>query len=71
MYGNRRILSEAWVNIVLARGYELKSKCGGRAYGKGGMRGQMLLVLPEQKRVIAWQGYGSTDLTETAINYKD
>ena len=71
MYGSRRILSETWVGTVLARGYELKSKCGGRAYGKGGMRGQMLLVLPEQKRVIAWQGYGSADLTEAAINYKD
>ena len=71
MYGSRRILSENWVRTVLSRGYELKPKCGGRAYGKGGMRGQMLLVLPEQKRVIAWQGYGSTDLTEAAINYKD
>ena len=71
IYGNRRILSETWVRTVLARGYELKPKCGGRAYGKGGMRGQMLLVLPEQKRVIAWQGYGSADLTEAAINYKD
>ena len=71
MYGSRRILSENWVRTVLARGYELKPRCGGRAYGKGGMRGQMLLVLPEQKRVIAWQGYGSADLTEAAINYKD
>ena len=71
MYGNRRILSENWVRTVLARGYELKSKCGGRAYGKGGMRGQMLLVLPEQRRAIAWQGYGSTDLTEAAVNYEE
>ena len=71
MYGNRRILSENWVRTVLARGYELKSKCAGRAYGKGGMRGQMLLVLPEQRRVIAWQGYGSADLTEAAVNYEE
>lgn len=71
MYGSRRILSEDWVGTVLSRGYELKPKCAGRAYGKGGMRGQMLLVLPEQRRVLAWQGYGSADLTEAAINYKD
>lgn len=71
MYGSRRILSEDWVGTALSRGYELKPRCGGRAYGKGGMRGQMLLVLPEQKRVIAWQGYGNADLTEAAINYKD
>ena len=71
MYGSRRILSEDWVGTALSRGYELKPKCGGRAYGKGGMRGQMLLVLSEQRRVVAWQGYGSADLTEAAINYKD
>lgn len=71
MYGSRRILSEDWVGTVLSRGYELKPKCAGRAYGKGGMRGQMLLVLPEQRRALAWQGYGSADLTEAAINYKD
>ena len=71
MYGSRRILSEAWVGTVLSRGYELEPKCDGRAYGKGGMRGQMLLVLPEQKRVIAWQGYGSADLTDSAVNYKE
>ena len=71
VYGERRILSEEWVSTVLSRGYELKPKCGTRAYGKGGMRGQMLLVLPEQGRVLAWQGYGSSDLTEAAISYKD
>ena len=71
MYGSRRILSEDWVGTVLSRGYELKPKCAGRAYGKGGMRGQMLLVLPEQRRELAWQGYGSADLTEVAVNYKE
>ena len=71
VYGNRRILSESWVETVLSRGYELKPKRNGRAYGKGGMRGQMLLILPEQKRVLAWQGYGSADLTDAAVNYKE
>ena len=71
MYGSRRILSKNWVATVLSRGYELKPKCGGRAYGKGGMRGQMLLVIPEQKRIVAWQGYGSTDLTDAAVSYKE
>ena len=69
LYGERRILSEKWVKITLERGYELKPKCGGKAYGKGGMRGQMLLVLPEQGRVFAWIGYGSPDLTEAATYY--
>ena len=70
-YGNKRILSEEWVSTVLSRGYELKPRCGGRAFGKGGMRGQMLLILPEQNRVVAWQGYGSADIIPAAINYKD
>ena len=69
LYGEQRILSEEWVGMTLEHGYELKSKCGGRAYGKGGMRGQMLLVLPEQGRVFAWLGYGSPDLCEAAAGY--
>ena len=69
LYGARRILSEEWVRMVRERGYELKSKSGGKAYGKGGMRGQMLLILPEQERVFAWIGYGSPDLTEAAAGY--
>ena len=70
LFGTRRILSEEWVKTVLERGYELNPK-GDAAYGKGGMRGQMLLVLPKQGRVFAWLGYGSPDLTDAAVSYTE
>ncbi len=57
VYGGRRILSQQWVDTVLTRGYELnRVSAESTAYGKGGMRGQMLLVIPEEDRVAAWQG---------------
>jgi len=72
MYGGRRLLSEAWVKLVLDRGYELRPVGHGAAYGKGGMNGQMLLVIPGQNRVVAWQGYlqdGQRDLIRFACEY--
>ena len=61
VYNGRRILSQAWVDTVLTRGYEL-NRVGPdtTAYGKGGMRGQMLMVIPEEGRVAAWQGCEDT-----------
>lgn len=58
VYHGRRYLSEEWVNLVRARGYEL-GRVGIRdAFGKGGAFGQMLLIIPEESRVVAWQGFG-------------
>lgn len=56
-YGGKRIISEDWVKTVLDRGYEIKSMCGGRAYGKGGMCGQMMMLIPEKNRAVAWHAY--------------
>lgn len=56
VWQGKRILSPNWVNTVRSRGYELNSVGVGEAFGKGGMRGQMLLIVPEEDRVIAWQG---------------
>ena len=55
-----RYLSKEWVDIVLTRGYEMRpiDKATG-AYGKGGMHGQKLAVMPQQRRVVAWHGNGS------------
>ena len=60
-YRHRRYLSEDWVRQTLARGYELRALCGGAAYGKGGMRGQQLMVIPAQRRVVAWHAFGAYD----------
>lgn len=52
MYKENRIISQEWVNIVIERGYELKSSNTG--YGKGGMRGQYLYVNFKHNVAVAW-----------------
>lgn len=72
-YRGKRYLSEEWVEMVLSRGYELQSVGVGKAFGKGGMRGQMLLVIPEEDRVVAWQGFheeGPYPFTEFSACYR-
>ncbi len=59
IYGGQRLLSEKWVNTVIEKGYELRPTGVGAAYAKGGMRGQMLIIVPETNRVVAWQGFES------------
>ena len=63
VYNGRRILSEDWVNLSLMRPYEFTPR-GFNTYGKGGMRGQMLLVIPEKRRVVAWTACDDGDTTE-------
>ena len=53
-YAGKRIISEDWVKTVLDRSYEIKPIGEGRAYGKGGMRGQMMMFVPEKNRAVAW-----------------
>ena len=59
LWQGRRILSEDWVAQTLRKGYELRPT--GKGYGKGGMLGQMLFVLPGQERVLAWHGHGEDE----------
>ena len=56
LWQGQRLLSQQWVDTVRSRGYELKPTGTGLSFGKGGMRGQMLLIIPETNRVAAWQG---------------
>jgi CubicO group peptidase (beta-lactamase class C family) len=70
-YKGKRILSEEWVKTVIDNGYELKSCGGGKAYGKGGMRGQKMMVVPAQNRVVAWLGCGDNGFTDFCANYED
>ena len=78
MYGGvwkgRRLLSEQWVNTVLENQYEFAPKGAGRAYGKGGMLGQNLMVVPKQQRVVAWQAadsLGQENLIDFVCDYQD
>lgn len=69
MYEGMRILSEEFVNIVLSRHYELACLVDGVAYGKGGMRGQMIMVLPKAKKSVAWTGCGDNAFHSFVIKY--
>ena len=60
-YAGKRILSEHWTRLVLERGYELCPAGKNGAYGKGGMYGQMLVVFPEDERVLAWHSHDGRD----------
>ena len=68
MYGDKRILSQGWVQTVLDRGYEFRSYDKGVSFRKGGMRGQMLIIVPRMKRVMAWLGCGENDFTSVATS---
>lgn len=69
MFEDKRILSEDFVNTVLCRHYELACLVDGVAYGKGGMRGQMLMVLPKAKKAVAWTGCGDNAFHNFVIKY--
>ena len=51
-----RILSEEWVDLVLANHYEFKDQ-GNGWLGKGGMCGQMLTFHMEKGLAVAWHSY--------------
>ena len=69
VYEGRRLLSEGWVDTVLSKGYELKLQKNGKAYGKGGMRGQRLMLLPHSHRVVAWLGCGNNAFGDFVAEY--
>lgn len=68
-----KILSKEWCDLVRERGYELKQVTSdSTAYGKGGMCGQNLLIIPEKDRVVAWHAYDhrcNKVMTEFVIRY--
>ncbi len=57
IWKDKRIISEKWVRTVLERQYELSPVGNTDAYHKGGMRGQNLMVIPSQGRVVGWIGH--------------
>ena len=57
VWNGQRIISKEWVDTVLEREYEFHWNGAHTAYGKGGMFGQNLTVIPGKNRVVAWHGY--------------
>lgn len=67
-YMGHQIVSEAWVNTVLQRGY-LQTIGSAGAYGHAGMRGQMVMILPEQRLAVAWHGFSSENPKTWVASY--
>ncbi|MBQ1217871.1 MAG: beta-lactamase family protein [Clostridia bacterium] len=59
-----RLLSREWIDLTLERGYEFNPVGSRGGYGKGGMYGQMLLVLPHEGCALAWQGHDGAAKSE-------
>ena len=59
VYRGKRLLSEEWVDMVLAREYTYEWDITGRWFFKGGMYGQKQIGLPYQNRAVAFQAYGA------------
>lgn len=56
LWKEERILSEKWIDLVIKNGYEFTHIRNGW-YGKGGMRGQLLMFNREKGKVIACHSY--------------
>lgn len=74
-WDGHRILSEAWLRLVREREYEFYwSSPAHVSYGKSGMFGQRLQILPIAGRAVAWHGYGGEydgELLHFAESYPD
>ncbi|MBO7358208.1 MAG: beta-lactamase family protein [Clostridia bacterium] len=60
LYKGKRILSEEWTDLAVAKEFALNRYGRKGTYGKGGMYGQELLIVPYQDRVIAVQSFSET-----------
>ena len=73
VYRGERFLSREWTDMAVSRCYAL-APCGPNgAYGKGGMYGQELLVLPGQNRGVAVQAFADSlnELNDWIFAYGD
>ncbi|MBR5452669.1 MAG: beta-lactamase family protein [Clostridia bacterium] len=66
-YKGKRYLSKEWVDMVLEREYEFHRTGIGLSYCKGGMAGQMIMVVPEKNTAIAWHACMNDDIREDII----
>ena len=60
------VISKEWVDKVFSEGYELKP-IGNNWYGKGGMRGQLLILNPEKGIAVACHSYENKSLNGVLI----
>ena len=71
----KRILSKEWVKYSLENKITFRPNGVGKSYSKGGMREQLIVVVPEEKRVVAWQSMRPEDdvqgFIRIAAEYRD
>ncbi len=70
LWRGRRILSGEWVDLAVNRGFAWGWDREHRMCSKGGMRGQLLLFLPETRRAVAIQSFEGA-VGETAAFARD
>lgn len=73
MYGDKRILSEEWVNLSVEKEYGLRWSDDKTCYSKGGMNGQTLTVIPSKNIAFAIQSYGGDcgAVSQWIFDYKE
>ncbi len=68
----KQLLSSNWCRMAKEKPYEFKALHENGAYGKGGMMGQMLILVPQQNRIVAWHAFerkANTKLVRFAAEY--
>lgn len=53
----KQVLSEVWCRMAKEKPFEFRVIHENGSYGKGGMMGQMLMIIPEHNRVVAWHAF--------------
>lgn len=57
VWEGKRLLSREWIDLAIAREYELHPRTPAGWIGKGGMYGQIVLFNREKNAAIAWLGH--------------
>lgn len=70
VYNGQRILSEAWVDTVISRGFEfLRREESADLIGKGGMHGQIIMFSESHPYAFAWHSYEPTGRSKTLVQF--
>ena len=73
VYRGQRVLSEEWCKMAVEKQFTFEWDSEHKIYFKGGMHGQMLMVVPECDRAVAWHGYvrgGVKELVDWVAKYR-
>lgn len=69
IWKGKRLISEEWVQLALARQYEFAPLESCALTGKGGMYGQMLMFSKEKGFAAAWHAFDQADGCRKIVSY--